>query len=254
MILQEKLPVFSPDGYIDILQKARENGFEFIRFAEKDLLRIGSKYCLIRHDVDNSLKCALEMARLENSQGVVSTYFFMTRSPAYNIFGRYAHKVLDEIKKMGHEIALHFDAAHPAINDENLIGKTEWEIKVLSEIAGQSITSVSFHQPSAEILQKDIFIPNAVNTYNKQQMKGWYYSSDSNRIWKEHNAYSVFKSDHEKVQLLIHPLWWIYDHESIVDSWNAAIVDNFYIMQQQFLETERAYGKPREISIAEISN
>lgn len=81
-------------------------------------------------------------------------------------------------------------------------------------------------------------------------MNGWVYTSDSNRTWKEHTALSVFSvNNYEKIQILIHPIWWMYDDDLIEDAWDRAIVDNFYIMQQQFLDTEGAYGEAREFTI-----
>jgi hypothetical protein len=245
-----KVPIFSKEGYREVIINAITKGYNFLVFSQKDNIQKGSKYCLMRHDIDTSLKCAIEMAEIEHSLGVRTTYFFMLRSPAYNLFSRYAFNVLKKISKMGHEIALHFDAAHPVINSSNLIVKVEEESRILSYLCGQEIHAVSFHQPSQFILKGDTLLPDVINTYNKIQMKDWYYTSDSNRVWKEHNALSVFDCmQYPRIQILVHPIWWICEEPIIEDAWDNAITDNFYIMQQQFLDTEGAYGYARTFHI-----
>ncbi len=246
----KKIPTFSKEGYKEILGNALTHKYNFIGFSEKNDVKLDKRYCLMRHDIDTSLKCALEMAQIEHELGIKANYFFMLRSPAYNLFSRYAFDVLLKIHEMGHEIGLHFDAAHPAINPGNLIDVVESELYTLSTLCNHPIYAVSFHQPSAEILSGDILVPDKINTYNKKQMADWYYTSDSNRIWKEYNAFSVFDSgNYRLIQMLIHPIWWIYSDVRIEDAWNSAILDNFRIMQQQFLDTEGAYGAPREFAI-----
>lgn len=248
--MQSRLPTFSKNGYVEILKNGQNKGFEFVRFNEMDRISTKGKYCLMRHDIDVSLKCSLEMAEIENSMNINATYFFMLRSPAYNLFGRHAFDVLKRISDMGHEIALHFDASHPAIHPGNLIDKIYQEVKILTDLCGQHVKTLSFHQPSQAILDGNLTVPHLINTYNRDQMADWYYISDSNRIWKEHNALSVFDCElYNKVQILTHPIWWIHEDEVIEDAWDNAIINNFNIMQKQFLETERAYGSARTISL-----
>lgn len=249
--MPKKLPEFSPEGYRQVLKNAINNEFEFFTFYEKQEAEATKRRsCLLRHDIDTSLKCALEMAQIEYSLNIKSTYFLMLRSPAYNLFSRYAHDVISKLTSLGHEIALHFDAAHPAAMTKDLCEVVREESEILSQLCRRQIVSVSFHQPSKSILEGNLEIPGLTNTYNKKQMQGWYYSSDSNRVWKEHNALTLFEQrDHLKVQILIHPIWWMYSDENIEDAWDSAIKDNFKIMQQQFLDTEGAYGPERTFKI-----
>ncbi len=249
-MMQKRQPTFSKQGYTDVLTNAQLLGYRFIGFGDMHVANDDNKYCLMRHDVDTSLKCALEMSEIEYSLGIKATYFFMLRSPGYNLFGRYAYQVLSRIKEMGHEIALHFDAAHPAVDGKHLVKEVESELGILSRLSGQKIHAVSFHQPSPFILKGDTLIPGVVNTYNKEQMQEWYYTSDSNRVWKEHNALSVFDCmQYQRIQILVHPIWWICEEPIIEDAWDHAVTDNFYIMQQQFLDTEGAYGSARSFIV-----
>jgi len=244
--MKKRIPEFSKNGYKEVLREAIKKDFSFICFSEIDKLVSGKKYCLNRHDIDISLKCALEIAEIEHQMGVRATYFFMFCSPAYNLLSRYANSVLKKIIELGHEIGLHFDAAHPSVNKDNLLSQIEMEVELLSRILGTPISAVSFHQPSVEILKGNINIPGLINTYNKDQLSDWYYISDSNRQWKEQNAFSVFEvGQFTHIQMLVHPIWWMYDDLMIEDVWDHAVADNFYIMQHQFLDTEGAYGDRR---------
>jgi hypothetical protein len=247
----EKFPVFSPQGYSAILKHARAEGFSFITFREKEKVKgSNKKWCLIRHDVDTSLKCALEMGEIEAEHGVRATYFLMLRSPAHNLFSRYAFDAINRLKELGHEIALHFDGAHPATINRDISDAVLEDVRTLSLLSNEEVKTVSFHQPSSDILKGDLKIQSMINTYNKSQMEGWYYCSDSNRVWKEHNALSVFEDNrYSKIQILIHPIWWMYSDLPIEDVWDKAIVDNFRIMQQQFLDTEGAYGSERKFFV-----
>lgn len=67
------------------------------------------KLCLLRHDVDHTLNGALQMAEIERSMGIHSTYYMLHTA-------RYYKKVIQrermigickKIQAMGHEIGLH---------------------------------------------------------------------------------------------------------------------------------------------------
>jgi len=52
---------------------------------------------LLRHDVDVDVGAALEMAKVEKSLGVSSTYFLMLRPPVYNLMSRHNHQAVKKI-------------------------------------------------------------------------------------------------------------------------------------------------------------
>jgi len=53
-----------------------------------------------------------------------------------------------------------------------------------------------------------------------------------------------------RIQLLIHPMWWVYGEEKTTYGvWNKVVESNFMQAQQQFLATEGAYGEARKIVI-----
>ena len=75
---------FSQRGYTDLLKRMKAANYAFVRMS--DALSTDGKRIILRHDIDFSVEYALEMARLEKSQDIEATYFFMTTSEFYNIF------------------------------------------------------------------------------------------------------------------------------------------------------------------------
>ena len=63
----------------------------------------------MRHDIDFSLKKALEFAEVEQEQKIRSTYFVLLTTDMYNAMSKEAGQKIRAIMKMGHEIGLHFD-------------------------------------------------------------------------------------------------------------------------------------------------
>ena len=242
-------PQFSLATYRQLLQSALGAGYEFMPFKSDSLG--GQGQCLLRHDVDADLSAALVMAHEENAMGVSATYFLMLRSPLYNIFARRNHETVQKILALGHDIALHYDQGFspaPAIPDRVLI---ERETAVLETMFGRKIEAVSFHQPDPAVLQGDVDTGGRINTYNRAHLPGYAYFSDSNRIFKLAPDYveSFNALAGQSIQLLIHPMWWVYEEESTQDVWDRVIIANINLTQQQLLETERAFGGHREFLI-----
>lgn len=244
-------PAFSLAAYGALLRVARAAGYSFPTFGcMHDAVRSPDLQCLLRHDIDVNMDFALRMARVEAENGVRATYFVMLRSPAYNLMSRHSTQAMAEIVSLGHEIGVHFDAAHPAAQGCDLIEEVRREADIVAQCAGAEVRAVAFHQPSAFILGNDVIIDGLINTYSSSQMAGWHYMSDSNRNWKGKDPFRLLgEAIHPKIQVLVHPMWWVSEGEGTYDVWDDAIESNFYSMQQQFLETEGAYGPPRRITL-----
>jgi hypothetical protein len=242
---------FSLRGYADLLQLGQRSGYRFVTFGEAAAVPAeGGRHCLLRHDVDVSIDYALEMARVEHTNNVRTTYFVMLRSPAYNLLSRSASLAVREIVSLGHEVGVHFDAQHPLVRPESLSQLVLAEAGIIADLAERPVHAVSFHQPSRFILESAIEVPGLINTYNTAQLAGWHYVSDSNRNWRAETAAELFAAGaRDKIQLLVHPMWWVCDAASTEEVWNEAIISNFETMQRQFLETEGAYGPRRRIQV-----
>ena len=162
---------------------------------------------------------------------------------------RYASAAIQLLLDLGHDIALHFDAGCPRRKNMSLIDDLTFELGVLSDLLGRSITAFSFHQPSENVIQSRIELPGIINTYHPDHLPGFTYISDSNRSWRGMTPFDLPSSCLARVQILIHPIWWMCESEHTSYCWDRAVVRNFESMQSQLIETERAYGSPRKLFI-----
>lgn len=238
---------FNLNSYGELLREIHNSGYTFCSF--QDILE---KACLLRHDIDISPKLALKMAKIEYGLGIKSTYFFMIRSPFYNIFSRANNEIVKEILSFGHEIALHYDEGYYKSEGIDLQVLVNDEIDILEKNFNIKINVVSFHQPSQKIIDNEIKIKQ-INTYDKEFFKDIKYLSDSNMIFKE-DPIDVIKSEkYLKIQLLIHPIWWVANGKNTEEKWMNSIKQNFELEQKQILLTERAYGNKKNM-ILEVDN
>lgn len=244
---------FSQDSYESLLRALNSSGYRFLAFSEVASVSPADRVCLMRHDVDISMDFAVDMARTEYSQGVRATYFLMLRSPMYNLMSRHCLAAVRELLDFGHEIALHFDAGCPSEVGISIEDDIRFELDILSGLVGSSVCAFSLHQPTEEVIRQRIAISGVINTYHPDQLAGFKYISDSNRRWREENPYQLIAADVPRVQLLIHPIWWMCEAPHTSDCWNRAIERNFISEQKQLLETERAYGAERAVRVLSLS-
>ena len=96
---------FSLEGFSKLLSVFKDTGYSFCEFEEIDArLAEGHPFMVLRHDIDMSLRPALEIARLEYEQGVQATYFVLFRSPFYNILSRSDAEIMLQIHQYGHQM------------------------------------------------------------------------------------------------------------------------------------------------------
>lgn len=197
---------------IDLL---KQNGYTFADYMNYDNY---DKCVILRHDIDNSVTKALQMAKLEASLGVKSTFFVLLATKFYNIAERDCRDSLLEIKRLGHDIGLHFDE----LNYPNRIDVEEQIIKetgIMGSILGFPIESVSMHRPSKHTLEADYKLDGKiVNSYGQKYFKGFKYVSDSRRRWRE-DVISIIRScEYPKLHILTHAFWYNESELSIEDS------------------------------------
>ena len=107
-----------------------------------------------RHDVDYSLNCSLKLAKIEQKEGVKSTYFINPHSEFYNVAELSQYEIVKEILSLGHDIGLHFDGAFHEVKSECeldvLVAK---ESSYLEDLFGVKPSAFSFHNPVSENLE-----------------------------------------------------------------------------------------------------
>ena len=219
---------------------------------------------IYRHDIDADLSAAYKMAKEEAEIGIQSTYFLMWRSPCYNLMSRSNHQFVELILEMGHQIGLHYDQGFDALRNPTTV-ETSLMVKKqadwMEDLFSTKISSVSFHQPSSSLLQEGIDCGKRINTYDRLKLANYNYISDSNRvfpIWQNssnesENVSSVMALADifpNNVQLLIHPIWWVYDNETTEEVWDSVVFCNIKNTLRQLTETERAYGPQCDIFVS----
>lgn len=211
---------FTYECYGNLLKKLREYGY---RIADYENWKKKDRCVILRHDVDNDIQKAVEMAVFEQEQGVTSTYFVLLTSNFYNVFSGESCEALQKIISCGHNIGLHFDEVrYPSLaGDMEGIGrKIAGEAEILGRAVGHRVNTVSMHRPSREILEADLEIPGIVNSYGKVFFQDFKYMSDSRRRWREPVEEIIASGQHERLQVLTHPFWYNIKeldlHDSIV--------------------------------------
>jgi hypothetical protein len=198
---------FTYRHYEEILKIAKGEAFEFSSFSLEPDSR---KRIYLRHDIDISIRNALDIAEIEKNNQVASTFFIQLNSPFYNIFEEGSLEIIRGIISLGHYIGIHFDIQlipdHNALNLEEPIYRQYAFLRDFFPL--QKV--VSFHHPSQKVLNSEIDCGAFVNTYSPQFRQR--YLSDSNGSWKEGCPCRILKeAGLENVQILTHPFWWNRD-------------------------------------------
>ncbi len=241
--------VFTRSELREMLAAGRDSGYDFRPFERRT--EPGEPACLLRHDIDLDLGAAADVAAVEAKLGVRATYFLMLRSPGYNLFSRSNHRFVEEIISYGHWIGLHFDQGFSA-GARSVEEQVQVEAQILEQMFDIEVRVVSFHQPGPKVLRNEIEVAPLINTYDQRDMAGFTYVSDSNMMWREQTGRDIFSGIlHRRLHILIHPMWWVSDDPGVTtqQAFNRALTANLERMQEQMLQTERAYGPPRRFDI-----
>jgi hypothetical protein len=212
---------FSLEDYSELLSAFKDTGYSFCGFEEINLrLTERLPFVVLRHDIDISLRPALETARIEWEQGVQATYFVLFRSPFYNILSRSNVEIMLQIHQYDHHIATHIDLTAY----DNDFAKALIEVEVLSKFYPFINTQlVSLHSPY-DLHQMPIELFQQLNNVYGHAIRGDVaYISDSTGRWRYgHPLDSEAFKARKPIQLLTHPIWWTQDGETVsqkLESW-----------------------------------
>jgi hypothetical protein len=204
---------FSLDGYCELLSAFKNTGYSFCGFEEIDAgLTEGYPFVVLRHDIDISLRPALEIARREYELGVRATYFVLLCSPFYNICSRSNAEIMQQIHRYGHRIAAHIDLAAY----DNDCAKALMGAEVLSKCYPYITTEIVSLHSSCDLNQIPIELFQQLDTVYGPAVRGEVaYISDSTGRWRYgHPLESEAFSAQKPIQLLTHPIWWIQEGET----------------------------------------
>jgi hypothetical protein len=217
---------FSLAEYRHLLSAFRDRGYDFCGFEGSDArLAEGRPFVILRHDIDMSLRPALEVASIEHELGVQATYFVLLRSPFYNVFSRSSAEMMLQIHRYGHQIATHVDLT---AYDNDFAGMLP-EVEILSKCYPYIHTElVTLHSPyDLHHLPVDFF-PQLNAVYGAAVRGEIAYISDSTGRWRyghplDSEAFNTLKP----IQLLTHPIWWVQDGETAREKLEGLIYSDY---------------------------
>lgn len=203
---------FSLDGYRELLSAFKNTGYSFCTFeCIESSMAERKPFVLLRHDIDISLRPALEFARIEHECGIQATYFVLLRSPFYNVLSRPNGEIMLQMHHYGHQIALHVDLT--TYNGD--CSRALEEVSVLSRFYPYINTQIaSLHSP-CNLHQMPLESFYQLDTvYGHARRKDIAYISDSTGRWRfGHPLNSEAFNAQKPIQLLIHPIWWVQEGE-----------------------------------------
>lgn len=208
--MPRSLTNFSRPEYGALLDEFKVAGYKPLDFTEAyKLARHDEPWLILRHDIDFDVKAAREIALVEADKGFKATYFFLLRTPFYNLFTAENSKAVRDIIQAGHEIGLHFDRMAYA-PDTDSAAAIRRECAVLADWFETKIKVISYHRPIAREIEGH---PEGshpyLNTYMEAFTKRIAYVSDSQGAFRfghplDHEAFK----NRGPMQLLTHPIWW----------------------------------------------
>lgn len=205
---------FTYSSYEGLVKTLQDANYTFVDYHHFDAY---PRCVILRHDIDNSVDKAVELAEIEAKLGVKSTYFVLSTSDFYNPASKGNLEGLRKIQELGHEIGLHFDEmAYDNLKD--VVCAIQKEANLLSEILDTPITTVSMHRPSQKTLDANYEIPGMINSYGKTFFNEFKYLSDSRRHWREPVLDIIKSGKYDRLHILTHAIWYNDVEEDIHDT------------------------------------
>lgn len=94
---------FTLKKYQELCEAMIDGKYDFITMKEYFNKPPTSAFVILRHDVDRNIESALDMATLENSLDIKSTYYFRMTPDLLK------SDILKDLENMGHEIGYHYE-------------------------------------------------------------------------------------------------------------------------------------------------
>ena len=229
-------------NYEEFLKGFINNDYKFVFF---DSLDSNKKEIILRHDVDFDCELAWELAKIENSFGIKANYFFLLFNDAYNPFCFKNIELIKKIKKMGHQISLHFD---PSIYGDDFKRGLLREISLFEEFFETKIKIISIHKPNDFFIKSNSLINGIEHTYLDKYFSKIKYLSDSTGRWRfGYPLDSIEFKEGKSFQILIHPIWWFFSNDN-----NLQKIENLFeyknnrfkeMIQKNYPKILENYGK-----------
>lgn len=110
-------------------------------------LDAGTKYLVLRIDVDRSPAKTRRMAAMFADAGMAATFFFRLHSPFYNLLSYPAMEVLCELDRMGFELGLHCEPLDVAlVRNEDPVQSLRRDIEMFRVLLGHDFPGAASHR------------------------------------------------------------------------------------------------------------
>ena len=200
---------FKISHYRETLRKYKSENYSFPSTDKKNSCH---KQLIMVHDVDHKLELAKNFSRVEEKEGVSSTYFLRLHAINYNIFSK---KSIDFIQKellgRNHNIGLHFE---PSFYKEQIVEKSiKNSLGLLSSILDHEVKVFNIHEPVRTGYDLSRVLKSHNRCYNSVFFKDFKYLSDSSCSWRE-GCFSGHVNKWKKLLVLTHPIWWYHEEPS----------------------------------------
>jgi hypothetical protein len=198
---------YSPEHYHFILRRAAEAGLPVVR--TRDLLGAAKpdRFLLIRHDVDITPWAALEMANIEATHGVATSYYFRLHADTYNLLTPDSLAVVRGIAAQGHEVGLHYEPGYFLQLGRDPVGGVRGDIQIFEEFLGERTVTIAQHQPAEGPRLAHISSDHAC-AYDPEFVRAIPYFADSGFHWRE-GCICTKLDAHPRIHTLIHPHSWM---------------------------------------------
>ena len=195
---------FSHAAYSELLLFIRGLGRSIVSF--RDASTPGS-FVILRHDVDFSLRYAVEMAHLDRQNDATATFFILLTAPYYNPLTDGSVQAIREISSLGHEcgLALRLHRVRVAVT-----GAADSPCRGLGRRSRRRHRRAGSHDRAAQTrsLAHSPGVPESfVDAYSAPFFKEIAYISDSRMMFRVPDVREFFQ-ENPKSQALIHPIWW----------------------------------------------
>ena len=203
---------FTLSTYVALLTSLRRQQYTFQTVSEF-AKNPAEKVVMLRHDVDIRKYNSLEFARIQQSQGIVGTYYFRIVPESYN------ENLIKEIHSMGHEIGYHYEDLDLAKGDPHkAIQLFTAHLAKLRKLV--PVHSICMHgSPRSSYDNREIWnhfryqdFDIDVEPYFDIDYKKVFYLTDTGRRWNgfkfsvrdkvENNFDLTFQSTHEIIECL----------------------------------------------------
>lgn len=231
---------FTRRQYSQLLDALSDGGYE-CGFYDEPLT--AERTLLLRHDVDKSPAMALEMARMEHEKGFCAAYFFMLRGGLYNILEPETAAAIRAIAQLGHRIGLHCDPSRIPDAPDDIDAAVTAELELFRKACPVEIGNmVTFHNPPAEVVNRAPRTDAYVSGYDPRFMlPETKYISESNAHWREGHPGEMIRSGQwDRLQILVHPMWWMWDEPVRTTEILARILKNRGAEQDSYLRSSNS--------------